>query len=186
MLTSDLQQWSRNDDRRLHRLMCYLNTTGHYRLVGRVNDPAHLLKLLMFVDADFCGDSQCTKSTTGGYLVLAGPNTWFPLAWLSKYQTSTSRSTTEAEVVAMAHMLYGEALPIMDLWDLILGRPIQLFILEDNQATIKVVFSGYSQKLRHILRTHKVNLGSLKEICSSDSVKVVYCNTNFQAADIFT
>ena len=54
------------------------------------------------VDADFAGDTKDARSTSGGYLVLVGPNTFFPLTWLSKRQTSVSRSTTESEVVAMA------------------------------------------------------------------------------------
>ena len=185
-LTHDLQEWTRNDDWRLYRLMYFPNSTPHHRLIGRVNDPPELLKLLLFVDADFAGDDKHSKSTSGGYLVLAGPKTWFPLVWLSKTPTSTSRSTTESEVVSLAHSLFTEALPVMDLWDLLLGRPIKLYILEDNQATIKVVLSGYSQKLRHVLRTHKVNLGSVKDVLEKDNAEVMYCNTDFQAADVFT
>jgi len=156
------------------------------RLVGKVNDPPELLKLLLFVDADFAGETRHSKSTSGGYLVLAGPNTWFPLCWICKMQSHTSRSTTEAEVISLAASLFAEALPTMDLWDMILGRSIELIILEDNQATIKIVRKGYSSKLRHIYRTHKVNLGSIKEVLEEDNVTLMYCNTHFQAADIFT
>ena len=46
---------------------------------------------------------------------------------------------------------------------------------------------GYSKKLRHISRTHKVNLGSLKEVCVKDTnSELVYIETKKQAADIFT
>ena len=110
-LATHLQIWSKNDDKRLYRLMCYMNSSAHYRLVGRVNDPPDKLKLLLFVDADFSGETDNAKSTSGDWLVLAGPNTWFPLMWLSKRQTSTSRSTTEAEVVSLAASLFSEALP---------------------------------------------------------------------------
>ena len=74
----------------------------------------------------------------------------------------------------------------MDLWDCVLKRKVQLDILEDNQATIKVVEKGYSPKLRHILRTHKVDLSSIKEIIDTDSVRIEYIDTALQAADIFT
>ena len=96
------------------------------------------LKLLLFVDADFAGSDDNMKSTSGGLLVLAGPNTWFPLMWLCKRQSRTARSTTEAEIVSLAMSLFSEALPTLSLWDLILGRKVDLIILEDNQATIKV------------------------------------------------
>ena len=185
-MSTHLNCWSVNDDKRMYRLICYINSTPHYRLQGQVRDPPELLKLCLFCDADFAGESDNTRSTSGGYLVLVGPNTWFPIAWISKRQTSTSRSTTEAEVVAVANSLFSEALPMLDLFDLILGRPVELLILEDNQATIKVLKRGYSPKLRHIQRTHKVNLGSIKEVLDRDFVSMPYCPTDLQAADIFT
>ena len=74
----------------------------------------------------------------------------------------------------------------MDLWDKLLGRKIDLIILEDNQATIKVIRDGYSQKLRSTERTHKVNLGSVTELIKQDDVSIEYVPTDFQAADIFT
>ena len=75
---------------------------------------------------------------------------------------------------------------MMTMLDTVLGRPVELVILEDNQATIKVVKRGYSAKLRHILRTHKVNLGSIKEILDNDNASIEYCPTAVQAADVFT
>ena len=74
----------------------------------------------------------------------------------------------------------------MDLWDKLRGRKIELIILEDNQATIKVIRNGYSQKLRSTERTHKVNLGSVTEVIQRDNVSLEYVPTDFQAADIFT
>ena len=117
---------------------------------------------------------------------LSGPNTFFPLAWVSKSQTSTSRSTTESEVVSLAHSLYQERLPSLQLWEMLLGRPVTLRVLEDNQATIPVVHKGYSPKLRHITRTHKVNLSGLSEVFRDDSAEFENCQTEKQAADIFT
>ena len=137
-------------------------------------DSPEALELHLYVDADFAGDRLTGESTSGGYLVLVGPNSSFPLAWVSKRQTSTSLSTTESEVVSLAHSLYQEALPALQLWD------------EDNQATILVVRKGYSPKLRHITRTHKVNLSGLSEVFHDDSAELEYCKTDVQAADIFT
>ena len=117
---------------------------------------------------------------------MAGPDASFPLMWVSKRQTATSRSTTEAEMVSLAMALFAEAMPCMDLWDILLGRNIDFYIPEDNEATIKVAKKGYSSKLRHFLRRHKINLGSVKEAFENNSIDIVYCHTNFQAADIFT
>ena len=74
----------------------------------------------------------------------------------------------------------------MNFWEALLGRPVSLEIMEDNQATIRIVNKGYSQKLRHISRTHKVDLSSIKEVIDRDTVTVEYVETDKQAADIFT
>ena len=107
--------------------------------------------------------------------------------WLAKRQTWTSRSTTEAEVGALAESLFHEALPALDFWEIILGRNnVPLTVHEDNQACIKVVQKGYSSKLRHLTRTHKIDLSSLKELLDDGTYSMQYINTEDQAADIFT
>ena len=185
-LATKVQRWSRNHDKQLFRLICYMNSTSHYRLTGKIGDPPEKLRLLLFVHADLAGDNSDSKSRSGGYLVLAGPNTWFPITWISRKQTSTSRSTMEAEVVALAVALFSEAIPTLQLFDILLGRKVDLYILEDNQSTIRVCRTGFSPKLRHVSRTHKINLGSVSEALEDPHIYLEYCHTSFQAADIFT
>ena len=97
-LASNVQKWSRNCDQQLHGLVCYINSTVNSTLVGTVQDSTDEPHLSLYVDADFAGETDA-KSTSGGFLVLSGPHTHFPLAWVSKRQTSVSRSSTEAEIV---------------------------------------------------------------------------------------
>ena len=186
LLATQVQKWTKNCDKQLYRLMCYLKASKDYRLVGRVNDPADKLVLRLYVDADFAGDRLDAVSTNGGYLVLYGPNTFFPLAWVSKKQTATSRSTTESEVISLAYSLFSEALPTLTLWETLLGRSVELQVMEDNQATIRIVKNGFSAKLRHISRTHKIDLSSLSEQFRQANIKLDYIDTKEQAADIFT
>ena len=163
-LATHVQKWSRNHDKQLHRSICYIDSSKTHRLVGTIRDDPSELHLALYVDADFAGEKADAKSTSGGYLVPKGPNSFFPLAWLSTRQTSVSRSTTESEIVSLAHSLYQEGLPALSLWSELLGRhDLELVIHEDNQATILVAKKGYSPKLRHISRTHKVNLGCISE-----------------------
>ena len=185
-LAKSVTKWTRNHDRQLWRLMSYMKSTRHYQLQGVVGNKQQDVRLELFVDADFAGEHKDSKSTSGAFLKLAGTQTSFPLMWSSKRQTSTSRSTTEAEVIAMANAVFGEAIPVLQLWELLLQRPVDLIIHEDNQATIQVVGQGYSSKLRHITRTHKINLGSLSEVLQQKGIKVQYIETTQQAADIFT
>ena len=115
-LASRIAKWSKNDDRRLHRLMCFMNATSHYRLCGHIHDPADALELLLFVDADFAGNTDNAKSTSGGYLVLAGPNSWFPWAGASKGQSLTAQSTPEAELISLNAGLKDRGEPALDIW----------------------------------------------------------------------
>ncbi|CAE8654098.1 unnamed protein product [Polarella glacialis] len=71
------------------RLMSYMSCTRGHTLRGYVADKPEDLWLELFVDSDFCGSREDAKSTSGGYLVLKGPNTYFPIMWVSKKQTSS-------------------------------------------------------------------------------------------------
>ena len=75
---------------------------------------------------------------------------------------------------------------MLNLWDLLVGGSCELEVLEDNEATIKVVRNGFSSKLRHVSRTHKVNIAGLKEVLTAPHVDFKYVGTKEQAADIFT
>ncbi len=185
-LSTKIQKWTANCDKRLYRLLCYIYATIDHRLVAHIADDTEHLRLSLFSDADFSGEREHTKSTNGGLLALTGPCSFFPIAWISKRQTSTSRSTTEAEVISLAHGVFGEALPALSLWEKLLNGKIHVDCFEDNQATITVVQKGFSPKLRHIARTHRVDLGSLSEVFRKDSLTLQYIGTDDQAADIFT
>ena len=187
-LASCVQKWTRGCDRRLFRLISYLDSSRPFRLLASVQDKTDDLYLQLFVDADFAGERELgdARSTSGGWLCLAGPNTHVPICWVAKKQTSTARSTTEAEIVSLAHSLFGEAIPTLDLWCLILDRKVPLRIMEDNQATIKVAENGFSQKLRHVNRVHSVDISSIKEVLGYENVSIEYCPTDEQSADIFT
>ena len=185
-LTTKVQNWSRNDDKRTRRLIEYMQSTKNYTLEGFICDHPDDFELWLFADADLASDPDHTRSTNGAYLVLVGPSSWMPLSWLNSKQTSTSKSTTEAEGVSLVTALLQEAYPVWDLLELILGRKITLRMKEDNTATIKVLRKGYSPKLRHVLRTHKLNLGVVKEAIDDQGVLLEHIETEKQAADIFT
>jgi len=55
-LATKVQSWSRGDDKRLLRLIQYIDSTPQYRLVGTIKDNPEDLELRLYVDADFAGD----------------------------------------------------------------------------------------------------------------------------------
>ena len=68
-------------------------------------------------------------------------------------------------------------------------RPEQrtcLTIAEDNGAGIKLVKKARSMALRHLPRTHRIDLHWLFEVCSQPRVRMTYVNIKQQAADLMT
>ena len=63
----------------------------------------------------------------------------------------------------------------------------ELVILEDNEAVIKMTIKGRSTSMRHIQRTHRVNLDWLFERFLNDKgMRIRYLSTKFQIADMLT
>ena len=58
---------------------------------------------------------------------------------------------------------------------------------EDNQAPLQVLKTGKNPTMRHLGRTHRVNLAWLSEVFRDNKqVSVKYCQSADQAADILT
>ena len=99
----------------------------------------------MSPDADLAGDVESSKSTSGFWLELrsADDKRCWPPAWKSKRQGSTASSTCEAEMISLATALKSEVLPMLELLEQALGRPVRLRCLEDNTQCIKAAETGY-------------------------------------------
>ena len=67
-LACKVTKWSPLCDKQLHRLVCYINSTLHYRMIGKIADPISQLDCVAYGDADFAGCIESLKSTTGGPL----------------------------------------------------------------------------------------------------------------------
>ena len=115
------------------------------------------------------------KSTTGVFLALYGPHSFFPLAGQSKKQTAVSHSTVEAEIVAADHALRTSGLPALPLWERLLNRPLQLELCLDNQATGRRMHTGRAPALRHIKRTHSVSVAWIHERVQSTDLNLNDC-----------
>ena len=62
-----------------------------------------------------------------------------------------------------------------------------LYILEDNEAVIKMIIKGRSQAVRHVSRTHRVALDRLFDKINLDpKIQIKYVDTKNQLADIPT
>ena len=79
-----------------------------------------------------------------------------------------------------------EGLPSVELWKVLLGRELRVVFHEDNQAMIAVCKSGRNPTMRHLGRTHKVDVAWLHERFESDDFELRYTESEQMAADIFT
>ena len=66
-----------------------------------VGNTAQQSRLGLFQDSDFAGDHEDSKSTSGGLLCILGIQSFVPISWMCKKQTSVSHSSTEAEVISL-------------------------------------------------------------------------------------
>eukprot|EP00971_Amphidinium_carterae_P177202 3514220-Amphidinium_carterae.2 len=73
---------------------------------------------------------------------------------------STTVSTAEAELVPMTSAKES-AIPVQVLLAVAFGK---LRMYEDNDACSSVVKSGYSPRLRHLVRTQRTSIGMLSEV----------------------
>ncbi len=188
-LATEITKWTPRCDLRLHRLMCYLNSTIDTKLYGWVADRPEDLSLHLYVDADLAGDPTTSRSTSGVFLAMCGPNTRWPLNGQSKKQTATSHSTPEAEIVAYDHGLRTIGLPATSLWSMLIGQNgnrAVLCVREDNDAMIKVLSTGRNPTMRYLSRTHGIQIRWLFEVSSGPYVLLLYTKSEQQAADIFT
>ena len=225
-----VSKWSRAEDKRLYRLICYLHTSLDNTLESFVGDTAKCCNVMLYSDADFAGDTQTSKSTSGCYIAIVGPNTFAPITAMCKKQTCVSHSSIESEIVAAEYAVRSEGLQVLTFWEHVVqlfhpaqqptnkketitkGQPnitvdghdidfnprkyhaytrplhlqTDLIIAEDNEAVIKIIRKCRSIALRHLPRTHRIDVNWLFEVCQSPEIQLRYCNTKQQIADLMT
>lgn len=146
-------------------------------------DLADLLQLhqKLFVDADHVGDKfATTKSTTGAATILAGPRSWCPLDWHSRTQQATTRSTPEAEVVALDGGTFGSAAALSTFWEAIVRHEFKTDSYTDNEGGRCAVKKGSSKKLAYLRKHQRVSIGALAEFyrCPNNQLKRTPSNNN--------
>ena len=104
------------------------------------------IRLLGYCDADYAGDLDTRRSTTGYVFILNGG----AICWSSKRQPTVAASTTEAEYMASAYAVK-EALWVRTLMrDLALDTGT-VEIMADNQSAIKLLKNPIvSMRSKHI------------------------------------
>ena len=133
-----------------------------------------------FCDADWAGDVDDRRSTSGCIVLLHG----CAVLWLSKKQATVALSTAEAEYMAMSHLLKEVKWLIQLLQEMgvSVARPVPIF--SDNQAAISISSASAvpASRTKHIdLRHHHV-----RECVRDGSIAIQWVAGSEQLADVFT
>lgn len=130
-----------------------------------------------FADADWGGDVDQRKSTSGFVFTLGGG----PISWASRKQESVTLSTTEAEYISVCeatkeYLWYNNLLQEI-------GAFTQIELYNDNSGCLQLTHNGgFHRRTKHIDLKHQF----LKDLVQSGRVKLKYCNTTVMIADILT
>lgn len=166
----------RNQDwREVLRIFEYL--CGHQDLGLAYNDPKQ--DLICYCDADFAGDNDTHKSTTGLVVLFAGA----PIHWRSSRQSLVTLSSTEAEVVSLCTATKDVAWirKIALELNMIDNEPTP--ILCDNQSATKIV-----SKERSVMRTRHLNAQNayVYQEIQDKNISVHHVKADDQVADMLT
>ena len=137
------------------------------------------LKLEMYTDADWTGDKETRRSTSGYVALLNGT----AISWASKRQTSVAQSSCEAEYIAASEAVKEAVWIGRFLEELHQTRiyPIPLYC--DNQGAIALAKNPENhQRTKHIdVRYHYI-----REKEEDGTIEIRYLPTEQMVADGFT
>jgi hypothetical protein len=134
--------------------------------------------IIGYCDADYAGDIDTRRSTTGYVFMLNGG----AISWSSRRQQTVAASTTEAEYMAAAHAVK-EALWLRKLLSDLNQPSDTIAIRADNQSAIKLLKNPISSvRSKHI----DVIYHFARERVARKEVAFSYIKTTDMVADILT
>ena len=157
------------------RIFRYLKGTINYELTYiKQND----IKLEGFADADWAGDIDSRRSTSGYIFKMNGI-----ISWKSSKQSCIALSTVEAEYVSLGEAAKEAKWLIKLLNQIKVKIELPITIFEDNQGTIKLAENPvFHKRTKHIdTRIHFV-----RNLIENNIINVEYCPTKDMVADILT
>ncbi|WJX12170.1 hypothetical protein P8452_02697 [Trifolium repens] len=161
------------------RILRYINGTIHYGVVFPYSKDNGKLELSGFSDADWCGDKVDRRSTSGYLFKFQNA----PVSWCSKKQSVIALSSCEAEYVAgsLAACQANWLQSLLSEINIIADTTVVLKI--DNKSAINLAKNPVSHgKSKHI----ETRFHFLRDQVTKGKLKLEYCSTDNQQADILT
>ena len=143
-LSTKMRQPMRNHEQKLNRIAQYINGTKTLGLRFYKSD----LQLYCSADASF-GNHKDRKSQSGIMITLGQNNA--PIQVISRKQKLVTRSSTEAELVAL-NLAVEELLPLRHIMEELGYSQKPIIVEQDNKSTIILATrgSGRSERARSI------------------------------------
>lgn len=161
----------------LKRVLRYIKDTLSIKLVYK-RDPSNKL-LVGFADADWGGDTNDRKSTSG-YIFKVFNST---VSWSSRKQKTVSISSTESEFVSLCSAFCEGMWLKQLLCELGIKMNGSFEIYEDNQACIAIAQEPREhQRMKHI----DIKYCFIRNQIQEEGVQIKYIPTEEQLADIMT
>jgi hypothetical protein len=133
----------------------------------------------MWTDADFAGDCDDRKSTSGLTIKAVGG----PVSTGSKKQGAVSTSTTQAEIQSLSKgvMQLRFIVQLLEAMGVKVKQPVP--VNEDNQAAVSYATNAKNQsKVKHMDVKHCY----IRDEAKKGRIEVKYCSTDEMIADMFT
>lgn len=168
------------------RILRYVNGTLDTGLVFKKGNMSVLHKhtplrvnIQAFCDADWAGDPNDRKSTTGFVILMNGT----PISWCSKKQSAVSRSSTEAEYRSMADTTSELQWLLILLSELHVDLAAVPVLHCDNISALALATNPvHHSKLKHI----EVDVHFTRAQVKAGTIRVQFISTKEQLADLFT
>ena len=160
----------------MKRIFKYLQGTQDFGLWYPKNAD---LTLHAYTDADWAGNVDDRKSTSGGAFYM-GPRL---VSWFNKKQSSIALSTTEAEYVAATSCCTQLLWMMQTLQDFQLKCSPPISIMCDNTSAIII---SKNPVMHSKTRNIPIKYHFLREQVLEQKVKLEYVPSKEQVADIFT
>ena len=137
------------------------------------------IRLEGFCDSDFAGDVVERKSTSGYVFRFCGGT----ISWSSKRQSVVAKSSTEAEYIAMSRAASEAVWLRYLLKDLGFEQTGGTTMFVDNVSAVALAKNPkFHDRTKHI----DVQFHYIRECVANDCIKLVYCPSRDNVADVLT
>ena len=160
----------------VRRILRYVKSTANYGILYKKGEDC---KLVGYCDADYAGDHDTRRSTTG-YVFKLGSGA---ISWCSKRQPTVSLSTTEAEYRASAMAAQESTWLIQLMNDLHQRVDYAVPLYCDNQSAVRLAENPvFHARTKHV----EVHYHFIREKVLQEEIEMRRIKTDDQIADLFT